>query len=149
MDFKESARQCFSGPGNCSQSVFSVFAKNLGLELDTALKVASAFGGGMGRRQHTCGAVTGALMAIGLRYGMGTEGEVARKEKTYQLAGQFMDEFTRRHGSLSCRDLLEGLSMTDPDDLRLIEEKGLFRTSCVSYVTDAVEILESVFAENP
>lgn len=69
MNQSERAVACFKEGFSCSQAVFSTFAPQLGLECELALKVAGLFGGGMGRLGEVCGAVTGALMALGLKYG--------------------------------------------------------------------------------
>ena len=69
MDVVDRAGSGFEEGFNCSQAVFSAWAEELGLDRETALRVATAFGGGMGHRGDTCGAVTGAFMAIGLKHG--------------------------------------------------------------------------------
>ncbi|MBA7619010.1 hypothetical protein ES703_26342 [subsurface metagenome] len=73
----------FKGNFNCAQSVFSSYAPQYGLDRDTALRLATGFGGGMGLMQNTCGAVSGAFMVIGLRYGMGINDDKDAREKTY------------------------------------------------------------------
>ena len=83
------ARSRFSEGFSCSQSVLAAFAPEFGLDVDAALRVAAAFGGGMGRPGHPCGAVTGALMALGLRYGA-TVVDPAAKELTYAKARDFV-----------------------------------------------------------
>jgi len=142
MTRKEDAELYFADGFTCSQAVLTAFGKEAGLTEDQCLKVATAFGGGMARNQHTCGAVTGALMAIGLFHGRGMNDPVSEKELTYEKSNQFMAEFKKIHGSLVCRELLQGLNMNDPEDLKKIEALGLFQTSCARYVGDAVEILE-------
>lgn len=144
MKKTEMAAADFASDFNCSQSVFAAFAGDLGLPLETSRKIACAFGGGMGRQQHVCGAVTGALMALGLHFGQGTAGEVPMKTDTYGKAETFMKEFVKRNGSLNCRELLNGLNMNDPGDLARINELDLFKTSCRKYVRDAVEITEEL-----
>ena len=81
----EKAISSFRGDFNCAQSILSSFATQYGLDRDTALRLSSGFGGGMARLQNTCGAVSGAFMVIGLRYGMGIMDDTEAKEKTYQI----------------------------------------------------------------
>jgi C_GCAxxG_C_C family probable redox protein len=111
---------------------------------EQCLKTGGAFGGGMARQQLTCGAVTGAMMAIGMLYGRGVGDDVSQKEVTYSLTNELFAEFQKRNGSFNCKDLLHGLSMKDPEELKKIQELGLFKTNCVKYVQDAVEIVEGM-----
>ena len=87
---------------NCSQAVLSAYAPDLGLADETALKIAAGFGGGMGRMAETCGAVTGALMVLGLKYGA-TSPEREAKERVYERVREFAKRFKARNGSLVCR----------------------------------------------
>jgi C_GCAxxG_C_C family probable redox protein len=148
MTRKETATRYFADSFSCSQAVFAAFGKEMGLTEDQSLKAGGAFGGGMARQQLTCGAVTGAMMAIGLLYGRGTGEDAAQKEVTYEKANALFDEFRKRNGSLNCRELLQGLSMNDPEELQKIRELGLFKTNCVKYVEDAVEIVEGMMTES-
>ncbi len=96
----EAAASIFGQNYNCSQSVFSVFATQYGLDEKTALKLASPFGGGVARRGELCGAVTGALMALGLVHGAD---KPAGKEEIYRLSQEFMRRFEEKNGSILCR----------------------------------------------
>ena len=125
----------------CSQAVFAAHAPELGLDLDIALKIASAFGAGIARTGETCGAVTGALMVIGLKYGRTTAEDTTAKTRTDQLAGQFLAEFQSRHGALDCRELL-GHDIRTPAGLEQARAEGLFTTLCPKLVREAAEILE-------
>ena len=80
MTQKEDATIYFADTFNCSQAVFTVFGKEQGLTEDQCLKIGCAFGGGMGRQQYTCGAVTGALMSLGLHFGRGLNDNISKKE---------------------------------------------------------------------
>jgi C_GCAxxG_C_C family probable redox protein len=124
--------------------VFTVFGQDYGLSEGDCLKIGCAFGGGMGRQQLTCGAVTGALIALGLRYGKGAGESDSKKDETYQKAREFFSEFTRIHGSTSCRELLQDLDMNDPEDHREIINRDLFRKNCERYVVDALGIVEGL-----
>ncbi len=121
---------------SCSQSVFSSLAPQLGLDEQTALKLAAPFGGGIARRGHICGAVTGALLAVGLKHGAITP-EV--KEETYKAAREFIRCFEDKHASIICRELIN-CDISTPEGLQSAREKGVFTSICPLLVRDAVEI---------
>ena len=92
---------------------------------------------------ETCGAVTGALMAIGLKYGMTQAKDEGARDKTYKLAQEFASKFKARHNSMVCRELL-GYDLSKPEERKAAFEKGLFTTLCPQFVRDAVEIFEQI-----
>ena len=144
MSIADTATACFDEGFNCSQAVFSAFAPQLGLDRVTALKVAGPFGGGIGRMGETCGAVTGALMVIGLKYGQTISEDKASKDKSYELVKQFAERFKdRNHGCLICRELL-GADISTPEGMQKIKEKQAFTTMCPKFVRDAAEIVEEL-----
>ena len=147
MDRKETATKYYADAFACSQAVFCAFGKEMGLTEEQGLKIGGAFGGGMARQQLTCGAVTGALMVIGLIYGRGPGDDVSQKDVTYEKANDLFKEFQKRNGSLNCKDLLQGLSLTNSEELERIKELGLFKSNCVKYIEDAVEIVEGLMGE--
>jgi C_GCAxxG_C_C family probable redox protein len=134
----------FRNKFNCSQSVFTVFGTDHGLPEDDCLKVSCAFGGGMGRQQYTCGAVTGALMAIGLKYGKALNDTEEKKQLTYSKTRDFFAEFIKLHGSTNCRELLNGLDLNNPEDHEKIIEQKLFDVLCEKFITDSVTIVEEI-----
>ncbi len=144
MSKTEKAGTYFHSGYNCAQSVLVPFGPELGLEENLCLKVACAYGAGMGRQQYTCGAVTGALMALGLKYGMGTGDPAANKLLTYDKTREFFRIFKERHGNTECLALLDGLRMDHPADKQRIEELDLHNTRCALLVEDAVKIAESL-----
>jgi len=146
MDRSEKALSYFDNKFNCSQSVLAAFAEESGLTEDELLRVACAFGGGMGRQQFTCGAVTGAAMALGLKFGKGLSDEDEKKQLTYDKTVELFDEFTKLNGSTTCRKLLNDLDMRNENELNLINEQNLFHTNCRKYVADAVKIAERILA---
>ena len=108
----ERARNNFLAGYNCPQSVIHAFDDVLeanGIDPDTALRLASTFGGGMGRLREVCGAVTGMFMILGLLEGFSDPGEYDGKAALYEDAQQLAGEFRKRQGSILCKDLL-GLS---------------------------------------
>ncbi|MGD0751704.1 MAG: C-GCAxxG-C-C family protein [Anaerolineales bacterium] len=136
----EIAGTIFSQNFNCSQAVFSAFAPQFGLERETALKLASPFGGGVARRGEVCGAVTGALLALGLA--RGAQAPVG-KEEIYRLSQEFMRLFEDKHKSVLCRDLI-ACDLSTSAGYQSATEKRVFTTICPVLVQDAVEIVQKL-----
>jgi len=141
MTRADNAVEIFGNGFNCSQSVFSAFSEDLGMGREQALRAACAFGAGMGRMCETCGAVTGAFMVLGLKYGKVRREDEPAKEKTYALVREFAGEFKARNGTIVCRELL-GCDMGTPEGMKYAKEHNLHTTRCPKYVRDAAEILE-------
>ncbi|WP_243346412.1 C-GCAxxG-C-C family protein [Parabacteroides sp. FAFU027] len=142
---KQAAISCFQNGFNCSQAVLSTFSEELGLTTETALKISTCFGGGM-RNGEVCGAITGGLMVIGLKYGHSKQGDDTTKTRAYQLTREFTQQFKEKHGTLLCRQLL-GYDLSDPEQLAIIKEKQLFDTICPRIIEDVVEMVEKVGRE--
>jgi len=113
------------------------------MDEQTALRVACGFGGGVGRLGLTCGAVTGAVMVIGLKYGKVKVDDDAAKEKTYALVQEFARRFRARNKSLNCTELL-GYDLGTAEGREKVKEKNLATTVCEKAVRDAAEILEEI-----
>ena len=139
----EDAVMAFIEGFSCSQAVLSAYAPDYGLDREHALKLASPFGGGMAQMGETCGAVTGAFMVIGLKYGMTDPDKKEDKEKTYAVVDEFVKSFTEKHGSLKCKDIL-GYDLSTEEGRTTVSEKGLTGTLCPDFVRNAVEILEEI-----
>jgi C_GCAxxG_C_C family probable redox protein len=146
MDQSEQALQYFTGGFNCSQAVFTAIAERHGFDKELTLKIAAGFGGGIARLQKTCGAVTGAVMAIGLISGSSQADDTLQKEKVYSLTREFIDRFNTKHGTLKCSELL-GHSLSTEEDRKEARELNLFETVCNNCVTDAVKILDEMLRE--
>ncbi len=127
---------------NCAQTVFSLFARETGLDEPTALKVASGFGGGMACG-GTCGAVTGALMVIGMKHGHSIPDPDA-KAHTKMLVKRFNERFKEQHGALTCKELL-GHDTSTPEGADAAHEQGLFDTLCPKLIKSACDLLEEEF----
>lgn len=143
MNKTEQAVSCFKDGFSCSQAILSTYGPEWGIDKAVALKISTPFGGGMARMGETCGAVTGAFMAIGLATAAGKES----KEKVYALIREFTSRFTSRNHSISCKGLL-GCDLNTPEGLKTFKEKNLLATGCTKYVRDAAEILEDIIKEN-
>ncbi len=143
MNRVERAVSCFKDGFSCSQALLSTYGVHLGLNREVALRISGAFGGGMGRMGETCGAVTGAFMVIGFKYGKTSVEDEGAKEKTYRLVKEFVERFKSRNGSIVCRELL-GCDISTPEGLKLAEEKKLVTTLCPRFVQDAAETIEQI-----
>jgi C_GCAxxG_C_C family probable redox protein len=144
MKKQEKAIKYFRDKFNCSQSVLAAFKTESGLSEDDCLKISCAFGGGMGRQQFTCGAVTGAMMVLGLKFGKALNDTEEKKEKTYSKTREFFNEFKKLNGSANCRELLNGLDLNNPADHQQIIDQKLFDIKCEKCITDAVNIVETI-----
>jgi len=100
----------------CAQAVLSVFAPDFGLDRDVARRISQGFSAGIARTDDICGALSGAIMVIGLRYGGARADDIAAKEKTYAVVSEFLREFKTRHGSVACTGLL-GYNLSDPQQV--------------------------------
>ncbi len=137
------AVSCFDEGFSCAQAVASTYGPEFGLSREMALKVSGAFGGGMAGMGETCGAVTGALMVIGLRHGRTNAEDTETKEKAYNLVKEFVEHFKSRNESIVCRELL-GCDIGTPEGKALAEERDLHATRCTKLVRDAAEIMEQL-----
>jgi C_GCAxxG_C_C family probable redox protein len=143
MNHKEKAVDCFKNNFNCSQAVFSSYSEELGLDKESALKIGCGFGAGMARMGETCGAVTGAFMAIGLKYGKTIPADDAARDKTYSKVHDFVNEFKLKNHSIVCRELI-GCDLGTPEGQQFAKENNLFANVCLDLVGDAAEILEKI-----
>lgn len=147
LKFEDQANSLFKARFNCAQSTFGAFAEHLGLDLKAAIKIATPFGGGMGRNGHLCGAVSGAIMALGLAEGV-SEYDKEKETACYDLVRQFIDRFSAQHGSLTCPGLL-GVDIGDPEALQQARDQDLFHTLCPHFVNDATRIAAELLGLEP
>lgn len=103
--YGEKAAALFATELNCAQSVYCAFAEELGMDAETAAKVSAGLGGGVGRLREVCGAVTGATLVLGMKYG-------PDKTAVYEKVQEFAAIFKQEMGSIICRDLLAGTGAT-------------------------------------
>jgi len=139
----EEAKKQFAKGFLCAPVVLSTYSEQFGLEKALALKIACGFGAGIGRMGRTCGAVTGALMVIGLKHGQVNLVDEESREKTYKLVNEFINRFTALHNSIECKDLI-GYDLSDSNELKLARKNGVFTNRCPSFVYDSACILEDI-----
>ena len=143
MSKVESVLFSFKNNLDCAQALLSTYGPELGLDSETAIKVTDAFSSGIGRMGETCGAVTGAFMVIGLKYGGSTTGETQVNRKMHSLVNEFVQRFNSLNGSILCRELL-ACDISKPEVFNSKKTKNLFKTACPKYVQDAAEIIEEM-----
>ncbi len=140
---KEAAGKLFSKGLNCAQSVLASHSDLTGIPVADSLKIATGFGAGMAMMQKTCGAVTGAYMAIGAKYGRINPDDEEARDKTYSLIESFNQRFIEMHGSLDCRELM-GVDLKTPEGAEEAEQGAYFENKCGKFVEDAALILDDL-----
>jgi C_GCAxxG_C_C family probable redox protein len=133
----------FDGGFNCAQAVLSAYGSGLGLEPTQGHRVSQSFGAGMARMAGPCGAVTGALMVIGLKHGKTEAKDESAKERTYALALEFVRRFKAKHGSMTCLGLL-GHNIGTARGMKALKKLNFHKNICPKYVKDAVLILDKL-----
>lgn len=147
MDHGTKAAELFLQDYNCAQAIAVAFCDVTGLEPDFAARMASSFGGGMGRLREVCGAVSGMLMVAGLLYGYDDPGDDAVKKAHYSLVQELCGQFREEAGSIVCREILKN-PPTDPAPTPRTEEFYKVRP-CARLVLLAGRILDRYIAEHP
>lgn len=142
------AEQLFIQGYNCSQSVFTAFSDELGLDRETALKLASSFGGGMGRLREVCGAVSGMFMAAGLKYGYSDQKDGSAKAEHYRRIQELAQRFKEDNGSIICRELLDLPNGPDTPIPEARTPSYYNRRPCAELVKSAAGIMEEYMKEN-
>jgi len=138
----EEIKELFMQGIDCSQVVAEYYAEEIHMDRESLLKMSACFGGGM-QCGETCGAVTGALMVIGLKYGHARKGEFGQKQVMLQKVQEFKSLFGEKYPSCICKELL-GYNIADPDDMQKILDKGLLFNFCPKVVRDTIQVLEKI-----
>jgi C_GCAxxG_C_C family probable redox protein len=139
----EEAKKQFEKGFHCAPAILSTYSEQFGLEKALALKIACGFGAGIGRMGKTCGAVTGALMVIGLKHGQVNLADEESSQRTYTLVKEFIDRFTAIHSSIECKELI-GYDLSNSGELKSARDSGVFQNKCPNFVYDSALILEEV-----
>lgn len=142
MTHKEKALKVFDERFNCAQAVFAAFAEELGMPEELAMKTAICFGGGM-QKGEVCGAVSGALMVLGMKYGDAGSNIAESKAVSYRKASEFMNRFGAETGSCVCKELLK-CDISTPEGADYARKTNLFYDICPRMVESAVKVLEDM-----
>ena len=143
MERSEQARDLFLSGHNCAQSVVLSFADDLKFSQELGLKMAAGFGAGMGRQQETCGAVTGAIMVLGLLKGEQVNNNDELKTHAYGAVKELVKGFEEEFQTTRCRDLI-GCDLNTPEGSAQFEKENMMETVCAVCVEKAVAIVESM-----
>lgn len=139
----ETAAANFAQGYACSQAVLTAYAQRYGMDHEQAMAIAASFGGGMGRLGQTCGAISGAIMVIGLAVGNIDPADKAAKDRCYALVQEFGARFRAEFGELTCPGLL-GYQIGNEAQRLEANEKGLFKSLCPQYVERASALLAEI-----
>ena len=147
MDHGMKAAELFMSGYNCAQTVVVAFCDMTGLDADFSARMASSFGGGMGRMREVCGAVSGMLMVAGLLYGYDVPGDDRIKMEHYALVQDLAGQFREQVGSIVCREILKN----PPSDPKPTPRTAEFyaKRPCARMVLLAGQSLDRYIAENP
>lgn len=143
---KEKAINSFKSGLNCAQSVVTAFSDELKFDDKLALSISCGFGGGMGRLQETCGAVTGAFMVLGINNCQKYSDNKERKDITYAQVQDYNKQFIAIHGTINCKSLLN-CNLRTPEGQQYFHEKNLHEVICEKCIADSVEIVEKMIQD--
>jgi C_GCAxxG_C_C family probable redox protein len=143
MERSEFAKELFLEGNNCAQSVVLSFVEDYGYSKELALKISAGFGGGMGKGQSTCGAVTGAIMVLGIIEGEKASDNNELKSGTYSAVKELLKKFTDDFESSSCLDLT-GCDFNTDSGNEKFKNEGVMEKICAPCVKRAVEIVEQL-----
>jgi len=129
---------------NCAQSVFAAFCEDLGIDFETALKLSSSFGGGMGRLREVCGAVSGMFAVAGMKYGYTDPKDYIAKAAHYKLIQDLALRFKAENRSIICRELLGLGAGSDGSDPELRTDEYYNKRPCAELVRCAAGIIEDL-----
>lgn len=145
MDNVSKAVELFEHRFMCSQAVFAAFAEQFGITEKQALQIGACFGGGMSKAE-VCGACTGALMVLGMKYGQYDENDTDSRAAESAKASEFLEEFKKRNGSFICREILHCDISTD-EGKEYARSNGLYGRYCTEMVRSAAEILTEMLGD--
>lgn len=137
------AVELFQSGFSCSQAVLAVFCEEFGLDKNTANMLSTSFAGGMGGKGYTCGAVTGAYMVIGLKYGRITADDTSAKMKTYEVIKEFDKRFKLEYEHTTCGSLI-GFEPENEEQKLAKKEDKTFENKCYKFVETSVKILSEL-----
>ncbi|MCH5273776.1 MAG: C_GCAxxG_C_C family protein [Lachnospiraceae bacterium] len=140
MTHIDKAKTLFEQKFHCSQAVLAAFADELGITEKQALKLGACFGSGM-RKGEVCGACTGALMVLGLKYGQSEAEDLESRQKTNDVTSEFLEMFRDENGSYLCKELL-GCDLGTAEGIEFARTHNLFTEFCPAMVISAVKIAE-------
>ncbi len=148
MKKREIGENYFKQGYNCSQAVVLTFLDEINLDKEQALKIASSFGGGIGRQREVCGAVSGMMICLGALKGYSSPDNHTKKAEYYALIQNLCNKFKQINGSIVCRELLGLNNAFSSPTPELRTDAYYKKRPCASLVGDAVEILDEYLKNN-
>lgn len=142
---RELAAELHAGGMNCAQSVLTAVCDAAGLDRDIAVRISTGFGGGM-KHGEVCGAVSGAIMALGCHYGKADVTDRENRDMVYGKVTEFLKRFREKHDTTICRSLI-GYDLTKPEEAAAAREANVFSEVCRPFMKDAVEIALRILNE--
>ena len=147
MDHPQQARENFLRGYNCAQSVFCAFCDETGLDPEAAARLASSFGGGLGRLRELCGALSGAELALGMLRGYSDVSDPALKSAHYARVRLLAERFRARNGTYLCRELLKDVQTTPGGEPEPRTPEFYARRPCLRLVGEAAALLDDLLRE--
>lgn len=138
---QETAIASFRAEYNCAQSTLMAFAQEVGMDLETARRISTGFGAGMGQLQQTCGTVTAAYMIFGLFNSQFVRDNAERKAVTYEMIREYSEKFEQIHGSTQCKSLLK-VDLNTEEGLEQARTDNLFRNICENCIQTSIRLIE-------
>ncbi|MDD5658350.1 MAG: C-GCAxxG-C-C family protein [Elusimicrobia bacterium] len=142
----QTAAEKFISGCRCSEVILTLYGEEFGLNQDLAMKIGCAFGGGLGGSGDVCGAVTGAIAILGLKFGRTRNSDVEGRARTDALVRRFLKRFRSAHKHLRCNDLI-GYDRSTAQGHEAAATAGVFKELCPRFVEDAAIILEDMLGE--
>ena len=144
--YTEKSKELFLQGYNCAQAIAGGFSEAVGLNFETAIQIASSFGGGMGGMREVCGALSGAFVILGAKYGYTSPTDAMAKSSHYKLISETGEKFKEKWGTILCRDLMKKLAEEKQAILSGKPEEYKSRP-CLIIVEDVAKILEEILGE--
>ena len=135
----------FSEGYNCAQSVAYAFANEVNIDKDILLTISTGLGAGMGRKQEVCGAVSGAIVILGAKYGRKENETKDKQEITYSKVQKLIDDFIKERDTIRCSELLQGCNLLTDEGQKIFKEKNMLREICFKCVELTCDILQKEF----
>ena len=143
---KDIAIQSFRSGMNCAQSVVTAYSDLLKFDPDLAAGLSCGFGGGMGRLQQTCGALTGAIMVLGIHNSRLYSDRVELKNRTYTQVREINEKFAQSQGATDCRSLL-GCDLQTDEGMQFHKDTNQSKTICEKCIAASIEILDEIVGD--
>ncbi|HDQ05058.1 MAG TPA: C_GCAxxG_C_C family protein [Deltaproteobacteria bacterium] len=131
---------------NCAQAIVKTYAADVGLNEEEIVKTASVLGGGISRTGNVCGAVSGASLIIGAKFGSTDNTRLEKKDKVYKKGREMLERFAEENKSILCSEIL-GYDISSKEGLMRARQSGVFIRKCPGFVASAAKILESIINE--